>query len=115
MLHVLSRTTDGGSHAGETTAVSVPSVAWSCRNQKPSTDRHAPVAQFPSLEKLTDARMRQSAVNELEARLRCDYEVERAEGKPAATTSFVEWRQAALQRHYGPEWGRIDQSDLPMP
>jgi len=107
----------GGVQTDATSAADVSFGLWSCPSRPRSTDRPRPVAQFPSLSKLTDTRLRRSALRELEARLRCDYELERTQGNTdaAATASFEEWRQVALQRRYGPEWSRIDLSDLPTP
>jgi hypothetical protein len=106
--------TGGGEYSEETNSSN--SDSWSCPRESRSTHQQRPVAQFPSLATLTDTRQRRSAIRELEARLRCDYQAEReGNADAAAAGSFEEWRQATLQRRYGPEWNRIALSDLPTP
>ena len=70
------------------------------------------IARFPSISSLTDTRGRESAMRELQARLRCDYEREFGSRRDPNKPPFEEWRQAALQRQYGTDWSRIDFSSL---
>jgi hypothetical protein len=66
------------------------------------------VVKFPSFARLMDSNERPRALEELQARLRCDYDQGSARERASQDSDFEQWRQSTLQKRYGPAWNRVE-------